>query len=67
MKMILDERGKKYVLKSGEDFQSDLGIVSADVLNDADIGEEVKSHLNHTFKIIKPNINDFIDIILSGQ
>lgn len=63
MKMILDERGKKYVLKPGEDFQSDLGIVSDDVLNDADIGEEVKSHLNHTFRIIKPNINDFIDIM----
>ena len=26
MKMILDERGKKYVLKPGEEFQSDLGI-----------------------------------------
>ena len=63
MKMILDERGKKYVLKPGEDFQSDLGIVSAEVLDSAEIGEEVKSHLDHTFKIMKPNINDFIDIM----
>ena len=61
--MILDERGKKYVLKPGEDFQSDLGIVSAEVLDSAEIGEEVKSHLDHTYKIMKPNINDFIDII----
>ena len=63
MKMILDERGKKYVLKPGEDFQSDLGIVKAEVLDDAEIGDEVKSHLDHTFKIMKPNINDFIDIM----
>ena len=63
MKMILDERGKKYVLKPGEEFQSDLGIVSADVLDNADIGDEVKSHLDHTFKIVKPNINDFIDVM----
>ena len=63
MKMILDERGKTYVLKPGEDFQSDLGIVSAEVLDSAEIGEEVKSHLDHTFKIMKPNINDFIDIM----
>lgn len=63
MKMILDERGKKYVLKPGEEFQSDLGIVSADVLDNADIGDEVKSHLGHTFKIVKPNINDFIDVM----
>ena len=63
MKMILDERGKKYVLKPGEEFQSDLGIVKADVLDNAEIGEEGKSHLDHTFKIMKPNINDFIDIM----
>lgn len=63
MKMILDERGKKYVLKPGAEFQSDLGIVSAEVIDNAEIGDEVKSHLDHTFKIIKPNINDFIDIM----
>lgn len=63
MKMILDERGKKYILKPGAEFQSDLGIVKADVLDSAKIGDEVKSHLDHTFKIVKPNINDFIDLM----
>lgn len=63
MKMILDERGKKYILKPGEEFQSDLGIVKADVLDNAEIGDEVKSHLDHSFKIVKPNINDFIDLM----
>ena len=61
--MILDERGKKYILKEGQDFQSDLGIVSAEVLSDAEIGDEVKSHLDHSFKIVKPNVNDFIEIM----
>ena len=63
MKMILDERGKKYILKPGAEFQSDLGIVKSDVLDNAQIGDEVKSHLDHTFKIVKPNINDFIDLM----
>ena len=63
MKMILDERGKKYLLKEGVEFQSDLGIIKAEVLDKAEIGDEVKSHLNHTFKIMKANINDFIDIM----
>lgn len=63
MKMILDERGKKYILKPGAEFQSDLGIIKADVLDEADIGDEVKSHLDHSFKIVKPNINDFIDLM----
>ena len=63
MKMILDERGKKYVLKPGQEFQSDLGIIKAETLDEAQVGDEVKSHLDHTFKIMKPNINDFIDIM----
>lgn len=63
MKMILDERGKKYILKPGEEFQSDLGIIKADILDDAEVGDVVKSHLDHTFKIVKPNINDFIDLM----
>ena len=61
--MILDERGKKNVIKPGEEFQSDLGIIKAEVLDNAEVGDEVKSHLDHTFKIMKPNINDFIDIM----
>ncbi len=61
--MILDERGKKYVLKQGEQFESDLGIVSSQDLDNAGIGDEIKSHLGHSFKIIKPNINDFIDVM----
>lgn len=63
MKMILDERGKKYILKPGAEFQSDLGIVKVDVLDNAQIGDEVKSHLDHSFKIVKPNVNDFIDLM----
>lgn len=61
--MILDERGKKYLLKEGKDFQSDLGIVSAEQIANAEIGDEVKSHLDHIFKIVKPTVNDFIDLM----
>ena len=63
MKLILDERGKKYILKAGEQFESDLGILSSEDLDNAEIGDEIKSHLGHSFKIIKPNINDFIDVM----
>ena len=37
--------------------------MSAEVLSNAVIGDEVKSHLDHSFKIVKPNVNDFIDIM----
>lgn len=61
--MILDERGKKYLLKEDKEFQSDLGIVSAEQISNSKIGDELKSHLDHTFKIVKPNVNDFIDLM----
>ena len=63
MKMILDERGKKYLLKEGQDFQSDLGIVSAEDIANSEFGDELLSHLDHKFKIVKPNVNDFIDLM----
>lgn len=61
--MILDERGKKYILKKDSDFQSDLGIISQEQLANCEIGDELESHLGHAFKIVKPNINDFIDLM----
>ena len=61
--MILDERGKKYLLKEGQDFQSDLGIVSAEDIANATFGDELLSHLDYKFKIVKPNVNDFIDLM----
>lgn len=61
--MILDERGKKYLLKEDKEFQSDLGIVSDEQIANSEIGDELKSHLDHTFKIVKPNVNDFIDLM----
>ena len=36
--MILDERGKKYLLKEDKEFQSDLGIVSAEQIANSEIG-----------------------------
>ena len=54
--MILDERGKKYILKKDSDFQSDLGIISQEQLANCEIGDELESHLGHAFKIVKPNI-----------
>ncbi|MGL6298627.1 MAG: tRNA (adenine-N1)-methyltransferase [Methanobacteriaceae archaeon] len=94
MKIIMDKRGKKYLLKpkmaedSGDggdsedtgnsgnslndivgnslvfdDFHSDLGIVKGEDISNANPGDILISHLEHNFKIIKPNVNDFIDLM----
>ena len=59
----MDERGKKYFLNGEKDFQSDLGIIDKEQITNAIIGDNLKTHLDHIFKVIKPNINDFIDLM----
>lgn len=59
----MDNRGKKYLLKEKQDFQSDLGIIKEEDIENGEIGSELKTHLDHTFKIIKPTVNDFIDLM----
>jgi len=59
----MDKRGKKYFLNEGVDFQSDLGIIDKDLIANAQIGDTLKTHLDHDFKVVKANINDFIELM----
>jgi len=59
----MDERGKKYLINEISDFHSDLGIISQEDIANAEVGLTLKTHLNKEFKVIKPNVNDFIDLM----
>lgn len=59
----MDERGKKYLINQNSEFQSDLGIISEEDIGKAEVGETLMTHLNKKFKVIKPNVNDFIDLM----
>ncbi|MDR3223664.1 MAG: tRNA (adenine-N1)-methyltransferase [Methanobrevibacter sp.] len=63
MKFVIDERGKKYILNDEIDFQSDLGIIKKEDIKKSSIGDKLITHLNKEFKVIKPNINDFIELM----
>lgn len=63
MIIIIDERGKKYLIDQKSDFQSDLGIISQEDIANAEIGQSLITHLNREFKVIKPNVNDFIELM----
>ncbi|MDR0900100.1 MAG: tRNA (adenine-N1)-methyltransferase [Methanobrevibacter sp.] len=63
MKIIMDERGKKYLIAKPQDFHSDLGIIKEEQIANASFGDTLITHLNKEFKVIKPNINDFIDLM----
>ena len=59
----MDERGKKYLIKEDREFQSDLGIIKKEQMERATIGDTIITHLNKEFKVIKPTVNDFIDLM----
>ncbi len=63
MKILMDERGKKYLMKEDREFQSDLGIIKKEQMERATIGDTIITHLNKEFKVIKPTVNDFIDLM----
>lgn len=59
----MDERGKKYLINQRFDFQSDLGIISQEDIAKAEVGQNLITHLNREFRVIKPNVNDFIELM----
>ncbi|MDR0913045.1 MAG: tRNA (adenine-N1)-methyltransferase [Methanobrevibacter sp.] len=60
--MIIDERGKKYIVNN-EDFHSDLGIVKKEDIINSKVGDTLITHLDKKFKVMKPNVNDYIDLM----
>ncbi len=63
MRILIDERGKKYLVNAEKDFQSDLGIIKKEALEEAQPGDTLLSHLSREFKVIKSNVNDFIELM----
>jgi tRNA (adenine57-N1/adenine58-N1)-methyltransferase len=59
----MDERGKKYLIAENKEFQSDLGIIDGEKIENSGFGDILTTHLNKEFKVIKPNVNDFIDLM----
>ncbi len=63
MLILIDQREKKYLVNEDQDFHSDLGIIKKEVLNEAKPGSILLSHLSKEFKVIEPDVNDFIEIM----
>jgi len=63
LKILIDERGKKYIPPSKGDFQTDLGIIKKEKIERSLPGDELKTHLGKKFKVIEANVNDFIELM----
>ncbi len=63
MRILVDERGKKYLPSKGEDFQSDFGIIKWEDLKKSSPGTRLKTHLGKEFRVVEANVNDFIELM----
>lgn len=58
MFLLVDEKGRTYLVKGTEDLHTNYGVVKAKDLKKT--GAVVESHMGHRFRVLKPNITDFM-------
>lgn len=62
MRVLIDEKGKKY-LAGSEDLHTHQGFIKKEDIKSSQIGQTLKTHLGWEFTVIKPNINDYVDLM----
>lgn len=63
MRILIDKKGKKYLLDEDADLHTNHGYIKKDDLKKIDDCQIIKTHLGHEFTVLKPNLNDYIDIM----
>ncbi|MGB9837315.1 tRNA (adenine-N1)-methyltransferase [Methanothermobacter sp.] len=63
MRILMDERGKKYLVKAGEDFQTDMGIIQSPMIEEARPGDVLRTHLGREVYVLKPSLSDYLELM----
>ena len=58
----MDEKGKKYIARN-EEFHTNFGFIKKEDMEGGKPGDILKTHMGHEFKVLKANINDYIDLM----
>ncbi len=61
MYILIDEKGRHYLVKGTADVHTNYGVIKVDDLREENIGKEIESHMMRKFFLLKPGIVDFID------
>ena len=61
MLILIDNRGKKYLIKENQDFQTDQGIIPKEELVDIKAGDCLKTHLDYEIKVVQADVNAGVD------
>lgn len=62
MHILMDERGKKYMV-ADQEFHTDFGFIKEEDIAESKAGDVLKTHLGREFKVIRPNVNDYIELM----
>lgn len=62
MKMIIDKKNRKYVIHD-EEFHSEKGVIPKEDIINAEVGDVLETHMGKKYRVINPNINDYIDLM----
>ncbi|MGC9517694.1 MAG: tRNA (adenine-N1)-methyltransferase [Methanomicrobiales archaeon] len=63
MKILMDVRGKKYLIGEDKDFHSDFGYIKKENIKNCEEGDLLKTHLDKEFKVLKKDVNDYIQLM----
>jgi len=61
MYLLIDERGRKYLVKGNSDFHTNYGLIRVEDLTDSNIGRTIESNTGRKFFMVKPTIIDYIE------
>lgn len=63
--MLVSPQGKRYVrkLREGERVQTHYGLLEHETILRAGYGEQVRTHLGHVFRVIKPSLYDLVKML----
>ncbi len=61
MYLLVDEKGRKYLVKGESDVHTNYGVIDAKELSGKKCGEAIFSHTGRRFSVLRPGIIDFLD------
>lgn len=62
MRILIDEKGRKYIA-GDEEFHTSYGFINKDDMVNGKPGDILKTHLGHDFRVLTANINDYIELM----
>jgi tRNA (adenine57-N1/adenine58-N1)-methyltransferase len=61
MFLLVDEKGRKYLVKGDSDLHTNYGVITAEKLDEKNVGSVIETHSGRKFFIIPPRIIDFME------